>query len=131
VGGTLTSSAAGVVRPLVLPGCLLLWGASGVERGRVGGVVVGTLLGPEGAGPRVGGLRRLLGASCGRVLRVSGCVGAGGVLSRSGAVLGLIPLAVRFGRLRVFGWGVGSGGVVAGGGRLLFENCTVDASIFK
>ena len=43
-GGTLTSSAAGFAWCLVRPH---LWG---VERDRVGWVVVGTLLGPEGTG---------------------------------------------------------------------------------
>jgi hypothetical protein len=44
-GGTLTSSAAGV---LPAPSTAPLWGC--VERGGGGSGVVGTLLGPEGAG---------------------------------------------------------------------------------
>ena len=48
-GGTLTSSAAGCCRLLVRR-CPCGWC---VERGRGQVVVVGTLLGPEGAGPAV------------------------------------------------------------------------------
>ena len=46
-GGTLTSSAAGCAWCLVRPRVL---GCGGLERDRVGWVVVGTLLGPEGTG---------------------------------------------------------------------------------
>ena len=48
-GGTLTSSAGDVGSPLVQLSCLWM---RGVERGGVGELVVGTLLGPEGTGDR-------------------------------------------------------------------------------
>ena len=46
-GGTLTSSAGDLVSPLVRPRVL---GCGGLERGGVGELAVGTLLGPEGTG---------------------------------------------------------------------------------
>ena len=108
-GGTLTSSA-GTVGSAASTALRM----EGGERGGAEGRVVGTLLGPEGADPPW--MRA-------PVASVSGW----GLLSRSGAVRVLVPLV----RLSPAGGGrVGFGGVGSDGGRLVVENCTVDASIF-
>ena len=84
--------------------------------GAGGGVVgVGTLLGPEGADPP---------PVDGRIVHRRG-----GRLSRVGAVRVLVPPAVCGAHQRAGGGGVWRGGC-PGGGRLVVENCTVDASIF-
>ena len=94
-GGTLTSSAGASPQvPLVLPVFGPAWN---VAVG--GGLVVGTLLGPEGAGPG------------------TGC-GCGGFVTQGH------PWSQTSRR-----WS-GHGGAGGGGGCLLVENCTVDASIF-
>lgn len=74
--------------------------------------MVGTLLGPEGAGPP----------------GWTGIVRRWGVVVSVGAVRVLVPPAVSS---PVRGWGRwGLAGRVPDGGRLVVENCTVDASIF-
>ena len=86
-----------------------------MERGGGWLVVVGTLLGPEGADPP------------GRVH--ASARGGWGWLSRVGAVGVLVPPA-RLCAAGGLGAGVGLAGAVPEGGRLYVENCTVDASIF-
>jgi hypothetical protein len=86
-----------------------------VERGGGWLVVVGTLLGPEGADPRAG---------CMRVRAVGGvgCLVSG----PSGSSYHPLVCVPPVGGAR----GVGLAGAVPEGGRLYVENCTVDASIF-
>ena len=110
--------------------CLLfVAGGAGEAWGVVRGGVC-TLLGPEGTGPvcccwRCG----VLGA---RVLRGGGCLVCWGVVGAGGGV-GLWWVSVVGTPVCV--WGGDSVGVGAGvrgiGARSLFENCTVDASIFS
>ena len=85
-----------------------------MERGGGWLVVVGTLLGPEGADPPGGG-------------RESGPGGVGCLVAGpSGSSYHPLVCVPPVGGAR----GVGLAGAVPEGGRLYVENCTVDASIF-
>ena len=115
-GGTLTSSA-GCRLAAASTACPLCGGGWGT-RWAQGWLVVGTLLGPEGADPPPG-----------RCTCVCGPVGVVGFFCRGRPGLRTAQRCclVPSGR-GVRWWGLAGAG--AGGGRLFVENCTVDASIF-